>query len=51
MLVYIGMPYPQNFRTAKDVEAVVRENGAIPATIAILGGVPHVGMSFLIKVL
>ncbi|KAI3973873.1 hypothetical protein MKX01_030449 [Papaver californicum] len=35
-----GMPYPQNLQTAKEVEAIVRENGAVPATIAILGGVP-----------
>ncbi|KAL5707036.1 pseudouridylate synthase [Ranunculus cassubicifolius] len=40
-----GMPYPQNFETAKEVEAIVRENGAVPATIAILNGVPCVGLS------
>lgn len=40
-----GMPYPQNFKTALEVEAVVRANGAIPATVAILAGVPHVGLS------
>lgn len=33
-----GMPYPQNVETALAVEQVVRENGAIPATIAIIGG-------------
>jgi pseudouridine-5'-phosphate glycosidase len=33
-----GMPYPQNVETALAVEAVVREAGAVPATIAILGG-------------
>ncbi|XP_078437545.1 indigoidine synthase A family protein isoform X2 [Wolffia australiana] len=33
-----GMPYPQNLQTAREVEAVIRENGAIPATIAILDG-------------
>ena len=33
-----GMPYPQNVETALNVERIVRENGAVPATIAILGG-------------
>lgn len=28
-----GMPYPQNFKTAKEIEAIVRDNGAIPAII------------------
>ncbi|KAL6909605.1 hypothetical protein ACP4OV_001886 [Aristida adscensionis] len=40
-----GMPYPKNLQTAMEVEAVVRDNGAVPATIAILDGVPHVGLS------
>ncbi len=40
-----GMPYPQNVETALEVERIVRENGAIPATIAILGGVLKVGLS------
>ena len=40
-----GMPYPQNLETAQQVEAVVRANGAVPATIAVLKGVPHVGLS------
>ena len=40
-----GMPYPQNFKTAMEVEAVVRANGAVPATVAVLAGVPHVGLS------
>lgn len=40
-----GMPYPQNLETAKEVEAIVRENGAVPATVAILDGVPCVGLS------
>lgn len=39
-----GMPYPQNFETARSVEKVVRENGAVPATIAVLGGKIHVGL-------
>ncbi|SON57461.1 Pseudouridine-5'-phosphate glycosidase [Hartmannibacter diazotrophicus] len=33
-----GMPYPQNVETARAVEATVRENGAVPATIAVLNG-------------
>jgi len=33
-----GMPYPQNVETALRVEQTIRENGAIPATIAIIGG-------------
>jgi pseudouridine-5'-phosphate glycosidase len=40
-----GLPWPQNLQTAHDVEEVVRSNGAIPATIAILGGVPHIGLT------
>ncbi|KAJ7954731.1 Pseudouridine-5'-phosphate glycosidase [Quillaja saponaria] len=40
-----GMPYPQNLKTAKEVEAIVKENGAVPATIAILDGIPCVGLS------
>jgi pseudouridine-5'-phosphate glycosidase len=38
------MPYPQNLQTAQEVEAVVRAGGAVPATCAIIAGVPHVGM-------
>ena len=33
-----GMPYPQNVETALNVEKIIRENGATPATIAIIGG-------------
>ncbi len=40
-----GMPYPQNLETALAVEAIVRETGAIPATIAIIGGTMKVGLS------
>jgi pseudouridine-5'-phosphate glycosidase len=40
-----GMPYPKNVETALAVEAVVRKNGAIPATIAIMNGKCHVGLS------
>ncbi len=40
-----GMPYPKNVETALNVEKIVRENGAVPATIAIINGVPTVGIS------
>lgn len=40
-----GMPYPQNVETALKVEEIVRENGAVPATIAILHGKLKVGLS------
>ncbi len=40
-----GMPYPQNVETALNVERIIRENGAIPATIAIIGGKLKAGLS------
>ena len=40
-----GMPYPQNVETALNVERIVRENGAVPATIAIIGGRLKAGLS------
>lgn len=40
-----GMPYPDNVKTALTVEKTVKENGAVPATIAIIKGVPTVGLS------
>lgn len=40
-----GMPYPQNVAMAREVEQIVRDGGAVPATIAILDGVPTVGLS------
>jgi len=40
-----GMPYPQNLETARLVEDEVRKTGAIPATIAVLNGALHVGLS------
>ncbi|WP_245504166.1 pseudouridine-5'-phosphate glycosidase [Lichenihabitans psoromatis] len=39
-----GMPYPENLETAQAVEAVVRQGGAVPATIAIMDGVFRVGI-------
>jgi pseudouridine-5'-phosphate glycosidase len=40
-----GMPYPQNVETARRCEQIIRENGAIPATIGIINGVLKVGLS------
>lgn len=40
-----GMPYPKNYQTAKEVEQVVRDNGATPATIAIIQGTIKVGLT------
>ena len=40
-----GMPWPQNVETARRVEATIRENGAVPATIAIMNGKIHIGLS------
>jgi len=40
-----GMPYPQNVATAREVEALVRGNGAVPATIAIIAGRIKIGLS------
>lgn len=40
-----GMPYPQNVETALKVEQIIRDNGAVPATIAILGGRLKAGLT------
>ncbi len=40
-----GMPYPDNINTALEVERIIRENGAIPATIGIIDGVGVIGLS------
>ena len=40
-----GIPYPQNVETALQVEQIIRDNGAVPATIAILGGRLKAGLS------
>ena len=39
-----GMPYPENLRTARSVERIIREGGAVPATIAVVGGAIRVGL-------
>ena len=40
-----GMPYPQNVETALNVEKIIRENGAVPATIAVIGGRLKAGLT------
>lgn len=40
-----GLPYPENLNTAIHLESVVREEGAVPATIAVFEGRPHIGLS------
>ena len=40
-----GMPWPQNVETARAVEACVRDHGAVPATIAIMAGRIHIGLT------
>ena len=40
-----GMPYPQNVETALNVERIIRENGAVPATIAVIGGRLKAGLN------
>jgi pseudouridine-5'-phosphate glycosidase len=44
-LITHGLPYPTNVETALAMETAVRESGAVPATIAVLDGVIHVGLS------
>lgn len=39
-----GMPYPGNLDMARSVEQIVRDNGAVPATIAVIEGVLHIGL-------
>jgi len=39
-----GMPYPQNLATAREVEQIVRDHGAVPATIALIGGRLRAGL-------
>ena len=44
-IVTHGMPYPENIYTARALEAEIRDGGAVPATIAVLGGAVRVGLS------
>ncbi len=39
-----GLPRPDNLRVAREIEAAVRSGGAVPATIAMIGGEPHIGL-------
>jgi pseudouridylate synthase len=39
-----GLPRPDNLRVAREIEQAVRSGGAVPATIAIVGGEPHIGL-------
>ncbi len=40
-----GMPYPQNVQMAKEVEQIIRDNGAVPATIGLMDGKIKIGLS------
>lgn len=40
-----GMPWPQNLEMARKVEATIRDGGAVPATIAVMGGRIHIGLT------
>jgi pseudouridine-5'-phosphate glycosidase len=40
-----GLPRPQNLEVAREVEAIVRQHGAVPATIAVIDGIVHIGLS------
>ncbi|TRY24189.1 pseudouridine-5'-phosphate glycosidase [Brevibacillus sp. LEMMJ03] len=40
-----GMPYPQNLEMAKEVERIIRDNGAVPATIGIMNGKIKIGLT------
>lgn len=44
-IVTHGMPHPQNFETALELEEIVRRGGATPATIGVIDGRVHVGES------
>ena len=43
-LISHGLPQPDNLRLALEAEAAVREEGAVPATVGVIGGVPKVGL-------
>lgn len=40
-----GLPRPENLRVARTVEAMIRAAGAVPATVAVIDGLPHVGLT------
>ena len=43
--IVIGFPYPENIKLAQNLEAIARQNGAIPATIGVLDGEAVVGLT------
>jgi pseudouridine-5'-phosphate glycosidase len=43
-LISHGLPYPDNVELAREVEELVRCEGAVPATIGVIGGIPKVGL-------
>jgi pseudouridylate synthase len=43
-LISHGLPHPQNLTVAREAESAVRAEGAVPATIGVVGGVPRVGL-------
>ena len=40
-----GMPFPQNLEMAREVEEIIRKHDAVPATVAIMSGQIHVGLT------
>ncbi|WP_301109495.1 pseudouridine-5'-phosphate glycosidase [Sporosarcina sp.] len=44
-IITYGMPYPENVKAAREVQQIVRENGAVPATIAIMDGKIKIGLT------
>jgi pseudouridine-5'-phosphate glycosidase len=44
-LIAHGLPQPENFQLARELEAIVREEGGVPATVGMIHGVPIVGLS------
>lgn len=44
IIISHGMPYPQNVEMANETEQIIRDNGAIPATIVIIDGKIQVGL-------
>ena len=44
-IITYGMPYPNNVKAAREVQQIVRDNGAVPATIAIMDGKIKIGLS------
>lgn len=44
-LIAHGLPWPENLATARAAEAAVRDGGAVPATVAVIGGRVRIGLS------